>query len=59
MSRLMIPRLEEALEGYPLYSQDGKGKKRFAVLSSLLERYAGSSLKVREKRTTLSSLASW
>lgn len=27
MSRLMTPRLEEALEGYPLYSQDGKGKE--------------------------------
>ena len=23
----MTPRLEEALEGYPLYSQDGKGKE--------------------------------
>ena len=27
MCRLMTPRLEEALEGYPLYSQDGKGKE--------------------------------
>lgn len=27
MCRLMIPQLEEALEGYPLYSQDGKGKE--------------------------------
>ena len=27
MCRLMAPRLEEALEGYPLYSQDGKGKE--------------------------------
>lgn len=27
MSRLMTPRLEEALEGYPLYSQDGKGEE--------------------------------
>lgn len=26
MSRLMTPQLEEALKGYPLYSQDGKGK---------------------------------
>ena len=26
MCRLMTPRLAEALEGYPLYSQDGKGK---------------------------------
>ena len=27
MCRLMTPQLEEALEGYPLYSQDGKGKE--------------------------------
>lgn len=27
MCRLMTPRLAEALEGYPLYSQDGKGKE--------------------------------
>lgn len=27
MCRLMTPRLEEALEGYPLYSQDGKGEE--------------------------------
>lgn len=27
MCRLMTPRLTEALEGYPLYSQDGKGKE--------------------------------
>ena len=27
MCRLMTPRLEEALKGYPLYSQDGKGKE--------------------------------
>jgi len=26
MCRLMTPQLEEALKGYPLYSQDGKGK---------------------------------
>lgn len=26
MCRLMTPDLEEALKGYPLYSQDGKGK---------------------------------
>ena len=26
MCRLMTPMLEEALKGYPLYSQDGKGK---------------------------------
>ena len=29
----MTPRLEEALEGYPLYSQDGKGKE--AVCSAI------------------------
>ena len=27
MCRLMTPRLTEALDGYPLYSQDGKGKE--------------------------------
>lgn len=27
MCRLMTPRLAEALEGYPLYSQGGKGKE--------------------------------
>ena len=27
MCRLMTPQLEEALKGYPLYSQDGKGKE--------------------------------
>lgn len=27
MSRLMTPRLEEALKCYPLYSQDSKGKE--------------------------------
>lgn len=27
MCRLMTPKLEEALKGYPLYSQDGKGKE--------------------------------
>ena len=27
MCRLMTPRLEEALKGYHLYSQDGKGKE--------------------------------
>lgn len=27
MCRLMTTRLAEALEGYPLYSQDGKGKE--------------------------------
>ena len=26
MCRLLTPQLEEALQGYPLYSQDGKGK---------------------------------
>ena len=26
MCRLMITQLEEALKGFPLYSQDGKGK---------------------------------
>lgn len=27
MCRLMTPQLEEALKGFPLYSQDGKGKE--------------------------------
>ena len=27
MCRLMTTQLEEALKGYPLYSQDGKGKE--------------------------------
>lgn len=27
MCRLMTTQLAEALEGYPLYSQDGKGKE--------------------------------
>ncbi|MBD5583783.1 MAG: hypothetical protein HDQ88_01750 [Clostridia bacterium] len=27
MCRLQTPQLEEALEGFPLYSQDGKGKE--------------------------------
>lgn len=27
MCRLMTPQLEAALKGYPLYSQDGKGKE--------------------------------
>ena len=31
MCRLMTPRLEEALKGYPLYSQDGRGKKAVCV----------------------------
>lgn len=26
MCRLLTPQLKEALQGYPLYSQDGKGK---------------------------------
>ena len=37
MCRLMTPRLEEALEGYPLYSQDGKGKE--AVCRAILVRW--------------------
>lgn len=31
MCRLKIPQLEEALKGFPLYSQDGKGKMPFVV----------------------------
>lgn len=31
MSRLMTPRLKEALKGYPLYSQDGRGKEAVCV----------------------------
>lgn len=31
MNRLMTPRLEEALNGFPLYSQDGKGKDAVCV----------------------------
>ena len=31
MNRLMTPRLEEALNGFPLYSQDGKGKEAVCV----------------------------
>lgn len=31
MCRLMTPRLEEALKGYPLYSQDGRGKDAVCV----------------------------
>ena len=31
MCRLMTPRLEEALKGYPLYSQDGRGKEAVCV----------------------------
>lgn len=27
MCRLQTPQLEEALDGFPLYSQDGKGKE--------------------------------
>ena len=31
MCRLMTHRLEEALKGYPLYSQDGMGKEAVCV----------------------------
>lgn len=31
MCRLMTPWLEEALKGYPLYSQDGRGKEAVCV----------------------------
>lgn len=31
MNRLMTPRLEEAFKGFPLYSQDGKGKEAVCV----------------------------
>ena len=31
MCRLMTPQLEEALKGYPLYSQDGRGKEAVCV----------------------------
>lgn len=31
MNRLMTPRLEEAFKGFPLYSQDGKGKDAVCV----------------------------
>lgn len=31
MCRLMTPRLEEVLKGYPLYSQDGRGKEAVCV----------------------------
>lgn len=52
MCRLMTPMLEEALKGYPLYSQDGKGKDAVcrAVLPSVLS--AGSFLKERQKVMT-------
>ncbi len=31
MCRLMTTQLEEALKGFPLYSQDGKGKEAMSV----------------------------
>ena len=31
MCRLLTPDLVEALKGYPLYSQDGKGKEAVCV----------------------------
>ena len=31
MNRLMTPKLEEAINRYPLYSQDGKGKKAMCI----------------------------
>lgn len=31
MNRLMTPRLEEAFKGFPLYSQDGRGKDAVCV----------------------------
>lgn len=31
MCRLMTPQLEEALKGYPLYSQDDRGKEAVCV----------------------------
>lgn len=49
MCRLMTTQLMEALEGYPLYSQDGKVMKLFAVLFLLLVRFVGSSLKEIKK----------
>ena len=35
MCRLMTTQLAEALEGYPLYSQDGKGKEAVFTLGSV------------------------
>lgn len=31
MCRLLTPQLEEALKGFPLYSQDGKGKEAICI----------------------------
>ena len=31
MCRLLTPQLEEALKGFPLYSQDGKGKEAVCI----------------------------
>ncbi len=38
MCRLMTTQLEEALKGFPLYSQDGKGKDALFAVPSLLLR---------------------
>ena len=35
-NRLMTPQLEEALNGFPLYSQDGKGKEAVCVAIFIL-----------------------
>ena len=51
MCRLMTTQLEEALKGFPLYSQDGKGKDaicRAIFLRSVV--CGGSSLKVKKRR---------
>lgn len=55
MCRLMTSRLEEALKGYPLYSQDGRGKDAVCVAIFALGaiRWFVLEGKVQEKDTIL------
>ena len=58
MYRLMITQLEGALKGFPLYSQDGKGKDAICHVIFALGACSGSFLKVKRKETTPSSSVS-
>ena len=53
MCRLMTPQLAEALKGFPLYSQNGKGKEAVCRAVFILALPDGSSLKEKQKDDTI------
>lgn len=58
MCRLMTTQLEEALKGFPLNSQDGKGKYAICRAIFVLGGVRGLFLKVKRKEMTPSFLVS-